>query len=97
MLLRGEGLASHQQQDAADTGGVRKYPPLVRGGGEGTGKTKAPRAKWRELGIGEMLMRSAEGARYRRGISVPKEKGKQVLGLKGRQSCGGSFPAAVRH
>lgn len=97
MLLRGEGLASHQQQDAADTGGVRKYPPLVRGGGEGTGNTKAPRAKWRELGIGEMLMRSAEGVRYRRGISVPKEKGKQVLGLKGRQSCGGSFPAAVRH
>lgn len=48
-------------------------------------------------GVGEMLMGSAEGARGRRGIPVPNEKERQVVGLKGRQSCGGSFPAAVMH
>lgn len=52
-------------------------------------------------GVGEMLMGSAMGAAMgacgRRGIYVPKEKEKQVMGLKGRQSCGGSFPAAVMH
>lgn len=48
-------------------------------------------------GVGEMLTGSAAGACVRRGISVPKEKEKQVMGLKGRQSYGGSFPAAVVH
>lgn len=49
-LLRGEGLASHQQWGAvADGGGVENIP-LGRGGGKGTGKAKAHEAKWRGLG-----------------------------------------------
>lgn len=42
------------------------------------------------VGVGEMLTGSAVGACGRRGISVPKQKEKQVMGLKGRQSCGGA-------
>lgn len=70
--------------------------PLIKGGGEGAEKTKATRAKWRRLGIGE-IMRLVEGSCCRRGISVPKAKDKQALGLRGRQSCRVSFPAAVMH
>jgi len=47
--------------------------------------------------VGEILTGSAKGACVRKEISVPKEKEKQVIGLKGRQSCGDSFPAAVMH
>lgn len=47
--------------------------------------------------VDEMLTRSAAGACGRRGISVPKEKERQVMVLKGKQSCGDSFPAAVMH
>lgn len=51
----------------------------------------------RGWGEGEMLTGSAVGACGRRGISVPKEKENQVMRSKGKQSCGGSFPAAVTH
>lgn len=70
-----------------------KNIPLVKEGGEGTEKTKALEAKWRGLGIGE-IMKTTEGSCCRRSISVPEEKEKQVLGLKETQSCGGSFPAS---
>lgn len=75
--------------------GSENTPPVM-GGGEGAENTKAPGAKRRGLGEGEM-MSPAEGSCCRRGNSVPKDKEKQVLGLKGRQSCGGSFPAGVMH